>query len=294
MKPYSKYSVSFLVVSLFTLGVAHPQGTSVPAASESKTALKYANSTEGLRQFLTDIRDAAKSDDMGKVATFLEGTEIPNCADWLHKMYVADSADSWMGLCDSKTLSSEEKSMQELFATLAQEEGEISTRKVNDNPEPGRGMEWGWLQAIKQPLDIFFASWKTAQDAQGSKGKPIGYFMFIDGGFRWESGIQFFTPKIGTLKVVPAKLVKQIAPVYPPDAAAQGITGTVRVYFNIGSDGVVKDVHALSGEGLSNDPSLRKAAEDAVIQWRYEPGTVDGKPAESDAMTANIVFSPKN
>jgi hypothetical protein len=38
----------------------------------------------------------------------------------------------------------------------------------------------------------------------------------------------------------------------------------VRGYFVIGADGVVYNAHAVSGEGLSNDPDLRKAAEQAV------------------------------
>jgi hypothetical protein len=192
---------------------------------------------------------------MEKVAAFLKEMEIPNCAAWLHKMYTADSADSWMGLCDLKTLSSKEMSMQELFAQLAKDDGEFATRKVNDNPEPGRGMEWGWLQAIRQPLDIYFASWKVIQDAKDSKPKPIGYFMFVDDGFRWDSGIEFITPRVSSQNVIRGKLIKSVAPTYPPDAIAP---------------------------------------ETAVIQWRYEPSTFEGKTVELHNLVANVVFSPKN
>ena len=66
------------------------------------------------------------------------------------------------------------------------------------------------------------------------------------------------------------------------------------MYFVIGADGVVYNAHAISGEGLSDDPSLRKAAEDAVKQWRYTPATIDGKAAESNAVTVNLVFTPAN
>ncbi len=251
------------------------------------------NTTAGLKQLLQDVRATTKSGDMEKLAAFLKDMEIPNCEAWLHTIYNADSADSWMGLCDSKTLSSKEKSMQELFALLAKEEGEFSTRKVNDNPEPGRGMEWGWLQSIRQPLDIYFASW-TIQDAKDSKAKPIGYFMFVDEGFRWDSGIEFITPRISTQNVIRGKSIKSVAPIYPPGALAQHISGIVRVFYSIGVDGAVYDAHAISGEGLSNDPSLMKAAEDAVIQWRYEPSTFEGKTIQVNNLVANLVFSPKN
>jgi len=210
-------------------------------------------------------------------------------------MYDPDKADSWMGLCDAKTLDSREKSMLDTFASLAKEEGDISARKVNDNPESGKGMEWGWLQAIRRPLDIYFASWKPLNwSGKRPEGEPIGYFMFIDGGFRWENDISFLRPKISTAKIVAAKLVERIEPVYPPEAASNHLVGTVRVYFVIGADGAVYNAHAISGEGLSNEPSLRKAAEDAVIRWRYQPAMVDGRPIQTNAVTVDITFSPKN
>jgi TonB family protein len=85
-----------------------------------------------------------------------------------------------------------------------------------------------------------------------------------------------------------------VEPIYPSDAAARNISGTVRVYYVIGGDGVVYNAHALSGEGLSEDPSLRKAAEEAVLQWRYQPATMDGKPIGTNAVTVDLKFSPQN
>jgi TonB family protein len=290
---FLKFTFILLAISLSAPRSVRPQEKTASAQDEPVAASAYANSTEGLRQLLQDVRAAARSGDEQKVTTFLKDMEIPDCEAWLHKMYESDKADSWMGLCDAKTLGSSEKSIQDLFAGLAKDEGEISTRKVNDNPEPGKGMEWGWMQAIRQPLDIYFANWKPSRGPKDSKGEPIGYFMFIDGGFRWESSIQFVKPRISTAKLVPAKLVKKVDPVYPPEAASQHVSGTVRVYYVIGGDGAVYNAHAISGEGLSNDPSLRKAAEEAVIQWRYQPATLDGKPIQTNAVTVDITFSPK-
>jgi TonB family protein len=240
------------------------------------------------------MRAAAKNGEAHKLETLLKGMEIPDCEVWLHKMYDSDKADSWMGLCDPKILGPKEKSMQELFAGFAGEEGEILTRRVNDNPEPGKGMEWGWLQAIKAPLDIYFATWKRSIKSDDKKGDPIGYFMFIDGGFRWESSIEFIKPKISTAKFVPPKLIKKVAPVYPSGAESQHIGGTVRVYYVIGADGAIYNAHAISGDGLSDDLSLRKAAEEAVLQWRYQPATLDGKPIQINAVTVDIMFALKN
>lgn len=294
----TKLPMRFLfVLSALWLSAAsllRPQELPAPPTLPSVVASSYSDTTDGLRNLLQDVRMAAKKGDKEKVAAFLKEMEIPDCDTWLHKMYEPDKADSWMGLCDAKTLASNESSMQELFASLAKADGEITTRKVNDNPQPGKGLEWGWLQAIKQPLDIYFASWKPATGQANAKDEPIGYFMFIDEGFRWDSGIRFFKPKISTARFVPWKLIKKVEPIYPPEAAAHHITGTVRVYYVIGADGAVYNAHAISGEGLSEDLYLRKAAEEAVLQWRYQPATLDGKPIPIDNATSDITFSLKN
>jgi TonB family protein len=255
----------------------------------------YADTTADFQRFLQDILDATKKGDKQRVASILKGTEVPNCDAWLHKMYKSDSADSWMSLCDPKTLSAQEKSMKELFARFAKEGGEFSTRKVNDNPQGGEGgLESGMVHGGKEPLEVYFASWRSPNQSKDAKGEPIGYFYYLDGGFRWDSLISFPKIKISNAKIVPAKLIKKVEPVYPADAAAQHISGTVRVYYVIGGDGAVYNAHALSGEGLSDDPSLRKAAEDAVLQWRYEPATMDGKPIQTNAVTVDIKFSPSS
>lgn len=253
----------------------------------------YTDTTADFQRFLQDILDATKKSDRKRVASLLKSTEVPNCDAWLHLMYKSDSADSWMSLCDSKTLRSQEKSMTELFAGFAKEGGEFSTRKVNNNPQGGEGgLESGMVHGGKELLEVYFASWKSPNQSKQVKGEPIGYFYFLNGGFRWDSLISFPKIKISNARIVPAKLIKKVEPVYPADAAAQRISGTVRVYYVIGGDGAVYNAHALSGEGLSEDPSLRKASEDAVLQWRYQPATMDGKPIQTNAVTVDLKFSP--
>jgi TonB family protein len=80
------------------------------------------------------------------------------------------------------------------------------------------------------------------------------------------------------------KLITSIRPAYPAAAKQANIQGTVAVTANISVNGNVVAVRALSGPML-----LRQAAEDAVKQWKYSPGTVDGKPAPSQ-VTLNVDF----
>jgi TonB family protein len=287
MKPSYRVGTVIVLLAVFLL----INGLNLQAQANSP----YKDTTADLQRFLQDILDATKKGDQQRVVSLLGSTEVPNCDSWLHQMYKSDSADSWMSLCDSKTLHSQEKSMEELFAGFAKEGGEFSTRRVNDNPQGGEGgLESGMVHGGKESLEVYFASWKSPNQSKDAKGEPIGYFYFLDGGFRWDSLISFPKIKISNAKIVPAKLIKKVEPVYPADAAAQHISGIVRVYYVIGGDGAVYNAHALSGEGLSEDPSLRKAAEDAVLQWRYQPATMDGKPIETNAVTVDLKFSPKS
>lgn len=255
----------------------------------------YADTAVDFQRFLQSILDATKRGEKKIVESLLKSTEVPDCDAWLHRMYKSDSADSWMALCNPQVLNSKEKEMEKHFEEFAKQGGEFAARKVNDAPKGGEGgLESGMVAGGKEPLEVYFAAWKPAGQPQESKGESIGYFYYLKGGFRWDSLVSFVTVKRSTAKIIPARLVKKVDPVYPSEAAAQHITGIVRVYYVIGGDGAVYNAHALSGDGLSEDPSLRKAAEDAVLQWRYQPATMNGMAIQTNAVTVDIEFPPKS
>ncbi len=81
-----------------------------------------------------------------------------------------------------------------------------------------------------------------------------------------------FNPETQSSKNLQAgRLLKPVAPSYPPEAMQQRIEGTVRLHAVIGDDGKV-----LSVEPVSGPPSLVEAAVIAVRQWRYGPTLFDG------------------
>ncbi len=67
--------------------------------------------------------------------------------------------------------------------------------------------------------------------------------------------------------------IHQVSPSYPEDARAAKEEGRIMVGAVVGVDGKPTDVHTEEGP-----VSLRKAAMRAVMQWRFKPGTIDGKP----------------
>lgn len=290
MRYLSKFPLFLVVITIATTCPRVRCAQDNSQSPSSAVAAAYPNTVDGLNRLLQDVREAAKHGDKDKVAAFLRNMEIPNCDAWLHEMYRSDKADSWISLCEQKSLAPREKTMEETFERLALTDGTFVVRKVNDHPE---SRESGMLESPKRPLDIYFASWHVSQDPPSARGEPVGYFYFIDSGFRWESDVFFPKFAISHAKIAPAQLIYRVDPVYPPEAKAQHITGTVRVYYVIGGDGKVYNAHALSHPGLSEDPSLRKAAEDAILQWKYKPATMDGKPIETNAVTIDVIFSPE-
>jgi protein TonB len=70
-------------------------------------------------------------------------------------------------------------------------------------------------------------------------------------------------------------LIKKVTPLYPPEAKAAGIQGTVRFTATIGQDGSIINLQLVSGH-----PLLAASAQDAVKQWMYKPTLLNGNPVE--------------
>jgi TonB family protein len=64
------------------------------------------------------------------------------------------------------------------------------------------------------------------------------------------------------------KVVRRVEPVYPSVAKRINLSGTVKVVAVVAPDGKVKKVELVGGS-----PILGQAAEMAVFQWKYVPGS---------------------
>ncbi len=72
------------------------------------------------------------------------------------------------------------------------------------------------------------------------------------------------------------KLIKQVKPVYPADAKAEGVEGLVRLNVRIDKEGLVVETEV----ERSPDARLSDAAVEAVSQWIYAPTLLNGDPVE--------------
>jgi TonB family protein len=77
--------------------------------------------------------------------------------------------------------------------------------------------------------------------------------------------------------VIAANRLSNVSPVYPPDAKAAKLSGTVVLHAIIGKDGTIQSLTVLSGPEI-----FQKSALDAVRQWTYKPYMLNGEPTAVD------------
>lgn len=75
--------------------------------------------------------------------------------------------------------------------------------------------------------------------------------------------------------VAAANLIHQVQPIYPPLARSARVEGTVEFTAIIDKTGRVVNLQLLHGH-----PLLVHAAQDAILQWRYKPTTLNGQPVD--------------
>ena len=73
--------------------------------------------------------------------------------------------------------------------------------------------------------------------------------------------------------IVPGRLERRVAPVYPSQARQMHVEGPVVLRAVIGEDGNVRDIAVVKG-----DPMLAQAAKEAVKRWHYKPYELNHKP----------------
>ena len=82
------------------------------------------------------------------------------------------------------------------------------------------------------------------------------------------------------------RVVREVRPNYTPDAMRDQVTGRVAVECIVELDGVPSHIRVAQ----SLHPSLDAEAVKAMAQWRFQPGTKDGKPARVQ-ITVEMTFS---
>lgn len=89
--------------------------------------------------------------------------------------------------------------------------------------------------------------------------------------------------------IMQAKLLNKAAPVYPREAKAAGMQGSVELTVTLAKDGTVKGLSVAS----STHPWFTESAAEAVKHWTYQPTLLNGEPVEiTTVVTVNYTLAP--
>jgi len=87
-------------------------------------------------------------------------------------------------------------------------------------------------------------------------------------------------------QITEPRRIRDVRPMYPPSQVQARAQGSVIVHTVITTSGCVKNAQVMR----SVNPALDLAAVIAVLQWRFSPLLVDGKPFETD-LTTTVNFT---
>lgn len=81
--------------------------------------------------------------------------------------------------------------------------------------------------------------------------------------------------------------IVRVEPIYPRRAASRGIEGYVIMEFTVTSNGSVRDAMVVESE-----PStiFNRAAERAVLKWKFKPRVIDGTPVDVPGVQTQLTF----
>jgi GAF domain/Gram-negative bacterial TonB protein C-terminal len=156
------------------------------------------------------------------------------------------------------------------------------------------------VPALVQPSIASIPDNAVSQDSmsgsfedQAAEPPPIASLMNDDSTERSDLGTILSEPRTqmpsllerkGLQGVVPARLIYHTQPVYPVGTVLQQVTVVVQA--TVGTNGGVKDVHAISGPS-----AFATSAIAAVKEWRYKPSLLNGQPIEATTLIT-IKYDP--
>ena len=136
-------------------------------------------------------------------------------------------------------------------------------------------------RAVLPPLEVMVVNGKSAHTLQPATS-TVKVDMQSDAAARELAPV---SNAVQRTEIVATK-TQPSASSYPSLAGQMKVQGSVLLQAFIGADGVIQDVHVISGPSI-----LSSAAREAALQWRFKPYMQNGKPVETQArITVNFVI----
>lgn len=236
-----------------------------------------------------------KKHDAKGLAPYVESLELPNASTWFRATFgdelgaqLADSYDrarmnlplAFPDLLEQLNSKHFTKAVAMQFTESCDPDASADEYQVLVSRENGQ-----------QLFDVRLTSY--------SQRAIVPYFAYVDGAFRYLSNFRVTPParhsrvksdgsKVPAVvpgNVLQGRITKQVVPVYPFEARAAHIQGTVVLHAIIGENGNVCNLRVTDGNSL-----LAASAMAAVRQWHYAPYKLNGQPVKVDT-TITVIFN---
>jgi hypothetical protein len=152
-------------------------------AREAKIHAPYPDNAQGLKQQLKDMREMAREHRSDQLRAMVTDLEIPDARPW----YSANFGASGLEAANyyEKNLTASEERFKNQIMQFAREDGYFSVKKQDAKKV--------YPSMVTAP-EVFLATWKrNSLPGEDSYETPIGYFLFVDGKFRWYSTMMWVT-----------------------------------------------------------------------------------------------------
>jgi TonB family protein len=121
--------------------------------------------------------------------------------------------------------------------------------------------KWLWIVLAIIALALLIGAWRWVSGWRELEPLPV------------ENGASPVQPRMKVPgSVMEQRVVHKVDPVYPQEAEKGKVQGMVLLDTVVGADGVVKELHPISGPDL-----LARAAIDSVRWWRFVPYQLNGQ-----------------
>jgi TonB family protein len=277
----------------FALFATSARARPAPGRASQETApptTAYPDSPRGLQDFLETLFAAIKANDKPKIDSLWQSTLLPEHAVWfarvfggkegaaLEATYARQLANAASAPGNTYTFVAGLDTVKLLVLHLAQ-------AAVNRPDSRAKSI----LLLMKDPVPVYRAE---AIGPARAASYMLGYFFYVEGGFRWVDENVFsalsakIQPRLPYISELEAQmlLLQSAPPVTPPLVRKDGISNTVMLDVIIDVLGQVRSASILSG-----DLVLGNAARAAVLGWRYRPYIQNGRPVDVET-TVTVKF----
>jgi TonB family protein len=284
-------SRNLLLASIILLLASSSFAQNMPQnAPSAQVGPAIPNSSVGLESQLEEIVKIKNKKELKHREQLIGELRIPDPDRWFASAFGNDDGGRLAATYKNSWEDFEDRFTNTIIDLAQQGRTHISVKEVSLPAKPAAdGQNESSGTDGKTPV-IFY----SAEAAKGSEpGWPLpGVFASAQGAFRlvnWRTlyGLPYVKPtriRIGG-NVTAAKLMQQVAPVYPAEARKNKVSGTVQLHVVLNREGGVMRIDVVSGP-----PELVDAAVNAVRQWRYQATLLNGDPVEVDALIS-VVFT---